>query len=125
MTKVPDLKDDTINLPAVVSQNENTVRSRFWPKIIKVLAKIPFAEKAIAAYYCALDPKTPPRAKAILLAALAYFIMPIDVIPDFLAGLGFTDDMAVLATAISLIKSHMTDEHLEKAQVRLKELTDQ
>ena len=125
MTKVPDLKDDTINLPAVVSQNENTVRSRFWPKIIKVLAKIPFAEKAIAAYYCALDPKTPPRAKAILLAALAYFIMPIDVIPDFLAGLGFTDDMAVLATAISLIKTHMTDEHLEKAQVRLKELTDQ
>ena len=122
MTKVPDLKDDAINLPVVVSQNEDTVRSGFWPKIAKVLAKIPFAEKAIAAYYCAFDPKTPARAKGILLAALAYFIMPIDVIPDFLAGLGFTDDMAVLATAISMISKHMTDEHFEKAREKLKEL---
>ncbi len=122
MSKVPDLKDKAINLPAVVSQNEDTVRSGFWPKITKVLAKIPFAEKAIAAYYCALDPQTPARAKGILLAALAYFIMPIDIIPDFLAGLGFTDDMAVLATAISLIKTHIKDKHFEKARAKLEEL---
>jgi len=122
MSKVPDLKDEAINLPMVILQNEDKVRSGFWPKIAKVLAKIPFAEKAIAAYYCAFDPQTPTRAKAILLAALAYFIMPIDVIPDFLAGLGFTDDMAVLATAISLINTHMKDEHFEKAWAKLEEL---
>lgn len=123
MSKVPDLKDKAINLPVVVSQNEKKVKSGFWPKIAKVLAKIPFAEKAIAAYYCAFDPQTPARAKGILLAALAYFIMPIDVIPDFLAGLGFTDDMAVLATAISLIKTHIKDEHFEKARKKLEELS--
>ena len=58
----------------------------------------------------------------ILLAALVYFIMPVDVIPDFLLGLGFTDDMAVLYTAISMIRSHMTQAHREKAKMTLEKL---
>ena len=122
MTKVPDLEDQRINLPATVMTNEKTVRDGFWPKLTKVLARIPFAENAVAAWYCAFDPATPLRVKGILLAALAYFIMPIDVIPDFLIGIGFTDDMAVLATAISLIRSHITDDHYQTARAKLEEL---
>ncbi len=122
MTKVPDLENETINLPATVSGNEKTVREGFWPKMAKVLARIPFAENAVAAWYCAFDPKTPLRVKGILLAALAYFVMPIDVVPDLLIGIGFTDDMAVLATAIGLIKSHIKDEHYAAAKEKLAEL---
>jgi len=124
MTKVPDLEDQRINLPATVMTNEKTVRDGFWPKLTKVLARIPFAENAVAAWYCAFDPVTPLRVKGILLAALAYFIMPIDVIPDFMIGIGFTDDMAVLATAISLIRSHITDEHYQAARAKLEDLKE-
>lgn len=121
-TKAPGFDDTDIALPATVSRNEKTVRDGFWPKMQKVMAKIPFAENAIAAWYCAFDPATPLRAKAILLAALAYFIMPIDVVPDMLVGLGFTDDMAVLATAIGLIRSHLKDKHFEAARKKLDQL---
>ena len=83
----------------VITRDEETVRDGFWPKLAKVLANIPFAEDAVAAYYCAFDSRTPLRVKGILLAALVYFIMPADIIPDFLLGLGFTDDLSGLSPA--------------------------
>ena len=104
------------------TSNEASVVKNFWPKLKKSLASIPFAEEVVASYCCAFDPATPLKVKGILLAALAYFIMPIDVIPDFILGLGFTDDMAVLYTAISLIRSHMTQAHRDRAKETLEKL---
>ena len=106
-----DIADEGVQLPMVIARNEETVRRGFWPKLTRVLAHIPFADEVVAAYFCAIDPRTPLRARAILYAALAYFILPFDLIPDFIFGIGFTDDMAVLVTAIGLIRNHMTDEH--------------
>jgi uncharacterized membrane protein YkvA (DUF1232 family) len=68
-------------------------------------------DEVVAGYYCALDKNTPLRAKAILLAALGYFVLPADTIPDFIFGLGFTDDMAVLTAAITAVRAHMTPAH--------------
>ncbi len=104
------------------TSNEAAIARDFWPKLKRSLARIPFAEDVLAAFYCAFDPATPLKVKGILLAALAYFIMPIDVIPDVLLGLGFTDDMAVLYTAISMIRSHMTQAHRDKAKDTLDKL---
>jgi uncharacterized membrane protein YkvA (DUF1232 family) len=58
----------------------------------------------------------------MLIAALAYFILPVDAIPDFLLGLGFTDDLAVIATAISMMRRHMKPEHRERARAALEKL---
>ncbi|HEX5314366.1 MAG TPA: YkvA family protein, partial [Gammaproteobacteria bacterium] len=77
---------------------------------------IPFAEDLAAAYYCAADPATPTKVKGVLFAALAYFVMPFDAVPDFIAGLGFTDDAAVLAMAIGLVSRHITNEHRKRAR---------
>jgi uncharacterized membrane protein YkvA (DUF1232 family) len=71
----------------------------------------PFVEDLIAAYYCALDPATPTRVRAMLLAALAYFILPFDFIPDMLPVIGFADDAALLAATIALVSSHITPAH--------------
>lgn len=92
------------------------VREGFWPKITRTFSYIPFADKILAAYYCAMDPSTPFKVRATLLGALAYFILPFDVIPDFILGLGFTDDMAVIVTAFTLIRNHLTQEHLDRAR---------
>ena len=99
--------------------NEARVTRNFWPKLKKSLASVPFAEEAVAAYYCAFDPATPLKAKGVLLGALAYFILPIDVIPDFVLGLGFTDDMAVLYAAIATIRTHLKPQHRERARQKL------
>ena len=64
----------------------------------RVAASIPFAEDLLAAYYCAFDRNTPLPVKTSLIGALAYFVLPIDAIPDVLPVLGFTDDAAMLAT---------------------------
>ena len=111
----PNYENQEVHPPMVLSRNEETVKQRFWPRLARVLANVPFAEDVVAAYYCAFDPRTPLKAKGILLAALAYFIMPFDVVPDFILGLGFTDDMAVLFTALNMIRSHLTPEHRERA----------
>lgn len=102
--------------------NEARVRTGFWPKIKAVAAKIPFAEDAIAAYYCAFDRQTPLHVRATLWGALAYFILPLDIAPDYLPLVGFTDDAAVLATAIKMIASHLQSDHREAAQRMLDRL---
>ena len=98
------------------------VRSEFFPKLKGVLANVPFAEDAVAAYYCAFDPATPVKAKGILIGALAYFILPVDVVPDFILGFGFTDDMAVLVTAFNVIRTHLKPFHREQARDTLDRL---
>jgi uncharacterized membrane protein YkvA (DUF1232 family) len=103
-----------------LAQDRDSVRRRFWIKFKKVVARLPFAEDLLAAYYCAFDRQTPRHVQAALLGAIAYFILPFDFIPDMLPILGYTDDAAVLATAIRLVANHITPEHREAARARLK-----
>lgn len=98
------------------SRDERLVRGSFWRKLQRVIVLVPFSEDLIAAYYCATDRATPGPVKAALFAALAYFIMPLDAIPDFAPMLGFADDAAMLAGAIRLVAGYITPEHRERAQ---------
>ncbi len=93
------------------AERERRVRKDFWAKLRRVLGYVPFAEDAVAAYYCALDPATPMRVRAMLLAALAYFILPFDLVPDMLAGLGFADDAALLTAVLGMVAAHITPAH--------------
>ena len=103
-----------------LAQDRDGVRRRFWIKFKKVVARLPFAEDLLAAYYCAFDRETPRHVQVALLGALAYFILPFDFMPDMLPILGFTDDAAVLATAIRMVASNITPEHREAARAALK-----
>jgi uncharacterized membrane protein YkvA (DUF1232 family) len=93
------------------AERERKVRRDFWAKLKRFAGLVPFVEDLVAAYYCALDPSTPMRVRGMLLAALAYFIMPADLIPDMIAGLGFADDAALLTAVIGLVASHITPTH--------------
>jgi uncharacterized membrane protein YkvA (DUF1232 family) len=100
------------------------VRRRFWFKLKRGAARLPFAEDLLAAYYCAFDKETPRHVQVTLLGAIAYFILPFDFIPDMLPVLGFTDDAAVLATAIRLVATHITTDHRDAARAALKRVID-
>jgi uncharacterized membrane protein YkvA (DUF1232 family) len=103
-----------------LAQDRGSVRRRFWIKLKQVVAKLPFAEDLLAAYYCAFDRETPRHVQVALLGAIAYFILPFDFVPDMLPVLGFTDDAAVLATAIRMVATHITSEHRVAARAALK-----
>ncbi len=111
--------DVSYALPAVVARNEELVREGFWRKLRRLIGRIPFAEELAAAYFCAVDARTPARVRAVLLAALAYFVLPADLIPDWLAGLGFTDDASVLTLAMGLVAGHVKERHHVRARTSL------
>ncbi len=82
---------DRILKPVSAEENarrERRVRDTFWQTLRKAAAYIPFSQEVVAGYYCALDSETPLRTRGTLLAALAYFVLPFDIVPDFLIGSG-------------------------------------
>ncbi len=93
-----------------------------WRKLKGAAAHLPFAEDAVAIYYCALDRDTPMHVRGAILAALAYFILPADTLPDFMPVLGFTDDAAILAGTLKLVTAHLRPEHRQAARQALGEL---
>ena len=105
--------------PEIIGPEEDReakVRASFWPTFRKAASKVPFSDDLVASYYCALDPNTPNKVRMTLLAALAYFVVPLDMVPDFIAGFGFGDDVVVLTTALAAIRGNLTDAHREAAR---------
>lgn len=101
------------------TSEEEIVNDGFWRKLRRNLARLPFAESLLAAYYCALDPATPNHVRAVLIGALAYFVLPTDLVPDFIPALGFTDDASVLFAAFSVVSRYVTPAHRRQARARL------
>jgi uncharacterized membrane protein YkvA (DUF1232 family) len=102
--------------------DEARVRRDFWAKAKRVVARLPFAEDLFAAYYCAFDQATPLQVKAALLGALAYFVLPFDLVPDVLPVLGYTDDAAVLVAALRMVSGHILPGHRDAARIALARL---
>ncbi|MBC7577147.1 YkvA family protein [Tardiphaga sp.] len=102
-----------------LAEDPEGVRKQFWRKLKRLAVKLPFAEDLLAAYYCAFDRQTPRHVQAALLGAIAYFVLPFDFVPDMLPILGFSDDAAILATALRMVASHITPEHHEAARAAL------
>ena len=113
--------DDAINpekalVPAVQKVNEMRVRKGFWPKMRRTAARIPFADQLVSVWYAARDPQTPMAAKGMIFAGLAYFVMPVDAIPDIFAGIGYTDDAAVITALLALVGANIKRRHRDQAQ---------
>ncbi len=115
---------DKALVPSVQKVNETRVQRGFWPKIRRTAAKIPFAGQVLSVYYAARDPETPTAAKGIMLGALAYFVLPVDAIPDIFAGIGFTDDAAVIAALIATLGANIKRRHKDQADAALERLRD-
>ena len=107
--------NDLIVHPSVVANRERIVEDGFWQKVRRTAGKVPFLDDAVAAYFCAVDPQSPAKVKASILAALAYFVVPTDLVPDFIAGLGYSDDAAVLLGVLKLVGGHIKHGHKERA----------
>ena len=107
--------EDNNNLDEKISVikpgDEEKVKRGFFKTLKKAAGQVPYSEEVVASYYCAIDHVTPKRSKAALISALAYFVLPVDAIPDIIPGVGFTDDWGILAAAIGYAVKAITDDH--------------
>ena len=89
----------------------------FWSKVVKYAkaAGKEVIEKALWLYYAAQNPQTPAWAKTTIYGALGYFILPIDAIPDVLPAAGYTDDLGVIAAAITAGSMYINDDVEQQA----------
>jgi uncharacterized membrane protein YkvA (DUF1232 family) len=105
-----------------IAADEAALRRKLWRKLKREAASLPFAEQLLTAHYCAFDRRTPLYVKAVLVGAVAYFVVPDRFIPKYVSLIGFADDAAVLAAAFKAVSSHIKPEHREAAQRTLKRL---
>ena len=112
-----DVSDQTMQAP-----DEKT----FWRKMKNSVKKAgeEIAVMGIKSWLAMADSNTSVRHKAILGGALAYFVLPTDMVPDVLAGVGFTDDMAALTLAANSVGNAITDEHEAQAREKLSSMTE-
>ena len=98
---------------------------KFWDKVKAVAKKagIKVIYLALRLYYAVSA--LPIEKKAIVFGGLGYFILPVDLIPDAIPALGFTDDAAVLFAIYTAIKSELNEESEIKANEKLKEWFDE
>lgn len=117
-----EIAPDRALVPAVMKLNEQRVDEGFWPKMRRVAAKVPFAKEALSVWYCAKDDDTPLAAKGMMLAALAYFVLPVDAIPDVIVGLGYTDDAAVFTALMAIVGRNLKPKHKQAAKADIERL---
>ncbi len=115
-----DLNSILSNISSYVGNYSPT---KLFEKIGSVASKA--GAKAVYAvlllYYALTDNEVPLKDKALVVGALGYFILPLDIIPDFMGPLGYTDDVAVATAALKAIWGNITPKTKGKARRRLTE----
>ena len=93
----------------------------FWDKVknFALTAGREVIEKALWLYYAAQAPETPVWAKTAIYGALAYFVLPLDAIPDFVPVAGYTDDLGTLAAAVGVVSMYITADIKAQAQQKM------
>ena len=114
-------EDDMGHRDAKAARKASEVRKNFWKVLKKAARQLPIIEEVVAGYYCAFDRNTPFKIRLTLIGALAYFVLPIDVVPDVIMGIGFADDLALLTYVLKVVHTNITDEHRLRAKRALSE----
>ena len=121
MARLNKISEDEIK-----DYSNNYNESDFWVKIKKYgkTAGAKVVYNALKLYYAAASKETPVGIKALIYGALGYFIFPVDLIPDIMPVVGFTDDLIALTTAIASASAYITPAVKKKAKDKLEDWFD-
>ena len=109
-------ESDFAGVPAVYVHRARLVERKMWQKLLRWAGRVPFVEDIAAAWFCVIDPATPGRVRGTVLAALAWFVLPASLLPEFIVILGFTDDVAVMAITARMVRRHIRERHYKRAR---------
>lgn len=105
--------------------DESRIDEEFWPKLKRVVASVPGISNVYALYCYLKSGRASVRDKAAIVASLAYFLIPTDLIPDFIPGLGYVDDVAVAVGLIKFMGSQKLEPYRAYARLWLKGDTEE
>ena len=109
----------------------NTRSAARWysgPRLWKTLKKATLSAgrktllSALVLFYCLQDKDTPTWAKGVIVGALGYLVLPTDLIPDIIPGVGYGDDWGAIVAALGTVAAYIKDEHKSKAQAQVERL---
>ena len=105
----------------IPSEKDLHAKKGFWEKIKRLPSKVgrKTLYYALTMHYTLQNPKTSTKDKALIYGALAYFILPTDIVSDFLPVIGFTDDIVALVLAATRVMRNITPDIKEKARQKL------
>ena len=109
-----DISDE----PEILDPGELDERG-FARKARRFAGRLPFVRDAVAMWFALRDDATPVWARFMVAGALAYFVLPFDALPDIVAGLGFTDDAAVVFGTLKTVHGYVTEAHYRRADAWL------
>ena len=98
------------------------------PKFAGKLAKVAnsagrkMVYAALLLYYVLKSPSVKKGDKTTILGALGYFILPLDILPDFIPMVGFTDDLSAILLALHAVWKNITPEIKAMAAAKASEL---
>lgn len=96
-----------INSKEQFDEATEIVEEKLWVKLEKVGKKISFAKDLVALYKYLLDNSVSWHRKAIVAAALLYFVVPLDTIPDLAPLFGYMDDLGVIMATLKFLGSEL------------------
>ena len=107
--------------PTPAAADHSPVTSYSRPLLWQTLKKVVVAASrktllsALILFYCLQDHDTPKWAKGVIIGALGYLILPTDLIPDIIPGMGYGDDWGAIVAALGTVAAYVKDEHKAKA----------
>ncbi len=113
-----DFVEETLKYSKHYSQNS------FWNKLSTHYKSVSSSllEATVSLYYSLRDEDTPKWARRVIVGALGYFIFPVDLLPDFIPVLGYSDDAAVVLSALATVALYIKPIHKEKAKDKIKNI---
>lgn len=95
--------------------------TKMWDKIAEVAKKagVKVVYGVLLLYYVAVDPNTSTADKAKIYGAIGYFILPLDLVPDAIPMVGYTDDLAAISWALKAVWDNITPSIHDKARRQL------
>ena len=103
---------------------KNYSEEGLWDKVTSKVqaAGIGLIYKALQLYYAAQNPACPTKVKAGIYAALGYFILPLDIIPDFTPVIGYSDDLFAMGSALMMAQMYIDESVKQQSKDRIQAL---
>ena len=124
MSTHDEIKAEEIENLDIEKYRDKYSEEGLWEKIRKNIAKIgvKVIYQALLLFYVAQSPNCPAKVKAGIIGALGYLISPLDLVPDIMMGIGYTDDAAMIAAALAIAQVYITDEIRAQARAKIADL---